>query len=82
MSIDLRVGQILRCVREHYGVSSKGLDTVSVDDIMVVTIVTGWAMGRAARLSDGLEFSITTLNTVTVDYKSAAISNPYVEVLL
>lgn len=67
MNIELHVGQLLRCTREHYGLGSAGVFAMNVGDLLVVVEATSYCQGRGVRLDDGVEISFLTLDGLAFD---------------
>lgn len=67
MNLELRVGQVLRCAREHYGLGPTGVFAMNVGDLLVVVEVTSFCQGRGVRLDDGVEISLLTLEELAFD---------------
>jgi hypothetical protein len=67
MSVELHVGQLLRCAKEHFGLGPGGIWAMNVDDLIVVVEVTSHCQGRGVRLDDGVEISLLTLDTPIYD---------------
>lgn len=61
LNIELHVGQLLRCIKEHFGLGPAGVFAVNVDDLLVVIETTSLYQGRGVRLDDGVEISLLTL---------------------
>lgn len=67
MNIELRVGQLLRCAREHYGLGPAGVFAMNVGDLLVVVETSSYCQGRGVRLDDGVEISLWTLDELSFD---------------
>lgn len=67
MNIELYVGQLLRCTREHYGLGPTGVFAMNVGDLLVVVETSSYCQGRGVRLDDGVEVSILTLDELAFD---------------
>ena len=67
MNVELRVGQLLCCTREHFGLGPAGIFVMNVGDLVVVVETTSYCQGRCVRLADAVEISILTLDELSFD---------------
>jgi len=73
VSFELRVGQVLRCNKEHFGLGPTGVFAMSEGDLIVVVETTSYCQGRGVRLDDGIEISLLTLDQYIFDNGGAFV---------
>lgn len=75
MSIELHVGQLLRCTKEHFGLGPLGVSVMNVGDLLLVVEVTSYCQGRGVRLADGIEISLLTIDLPGFDDVGSFVGN-------